>query len=315
MNAPLDWQAVVDVLTLQQYQTRVVVIGASLLGAACGLVGSFMLLRRRALLADTLSHATLPGVAGAFLIATSFGGAGKQLPILLAGAAIASVIAGACVTLLSQLTRLKQDAVLAIVLSVFFGFGTVLSSIVQQSSSGSAAGLESFIFGKTATLTRTDAYLIGGAGLLALCVCIALFKELRLLCFDQDFARGQGWPVGVLDAVLMALVVLVTVIGLQAVGLILIIALLVIPAAAARFWTHNLRTMITLSTLIGAISAWVGTSISGLYSELPSGATIVLCSAIFFGISALFGTAGGVVSRALERSQTRQRVLAAEVAS
>lgn len=310
MNGSFDAQAIFDVLTLQAYQTRVVVIGASLLGAAAGLVGSFMLLRRRALLADTLSHATLPGVAGAFLLATAMGFAGKHLVVLLIGAAIASAIAAACVTVLSRTTRLKQDAILAIVLSVFFGFGTVLSSIVQQTATGSAAGLESFIFGKAATMTRGDAILIGSAGLVVLLICVALFKELRLLCFDPDFARGQGWPVTLLDGVLMTLVVLVTVIGLQAVGLILIIALLVIPPSAARFWTHNLRTMILLSTIFGAASAWVGTSISGLATDLPSGATIVLVSVVLFIVSSLFGSAGGVVSRWIERSRTRTRILA-----
>jgi manganese/zinc/iron transport system permease protein len=303
---PLD--PILDVLLLKQYQTRVVVIGASLLGAAAGLVGSFMLLRRRALLADTLSHATLPGVAGGFILATLVGGVGKSLIVLLAGAAVASVIAGACVTVLGRTTRLKEDAILAIVLSVFFGFGEVLRSIVQQMSTGSAAGLEGFIFGKTATMTRGDAIIIGSACVGVLLICVALFKELRLLCFDADFARSQGWPVTLLDGVLMALVITVTVIGLQAVGLILIIALLVIPPAAARFWTDQLRHMIVLSAVFGAASAWVGASISGVYGDLPSGATIVLSSTVIFTISMFFGTSSGIVWVSIERIRTGRSV-------
>lgn len=304
------FQTIVDVLTLQQYQTRVVVIGASLLGAASGLVGSFLLLRRRALLADTLSHATLPGVAGAFILTTVMGATNKSLLTLLAGAAIASVLAGVCVTALAKYTRLKQDAILAIVLSVFFGFGEVLRSIVQKLEGGSAAGLEGFIFGKTATMTRDDATLIGVTSLLILLVCIALFKEFRLLCFDIDFARGQGWPVALLDLALMALVILVTVVGLQAVGLILIIALLVIPPAAARFWTHQLRLMIFLATLFGAASAWIGASLSGVYSTLPSGATIVLVSAAIFLISLLFGNANGLIVRWRRQARARSNIRA-----
>lgn len=301
-------QSIFDILTLQQYQTRVVVIGASLLGAASGLVGSFLLLRRRALLADTLSHATLPGVAGAFILATHFGSTSKSLFTLLLGAAVASVIAGAAVTALARYTRLKQDAILAIVLSVFFGFGEVLRSIVQKLPGSSAAGLEGFIFGKTATMTRDDATMIAICSVLIAIVCLALFKELRLLCFDADFARGQGWPVGLLDLALMTLVILVTVVGLQAVGLILIIALLVIPPAAARFWTNQLRTMIALSTLFGAASAWIGASLSGVFASLPSGATIVLVSAGIFAISLVFGTANGIAVRALRQSHARRVV-------
>lgn len=301
-------ESILDVLTLQQFQTRVVVIGASLLGAASGLVGAFLLLRRRALLADTLSHATLPGVAGAFIITTQLGSTSKSLLALLAGAAIASVIAGAAVTLLAKFTRLKQDAILAIVLSVFFGFGEVLRSVVQKLPGGSAAGLEGFIFGKTATMTRDDATLIAVSSLLILTVCLALFKEFRLLCFDADFARGQGWPVGLLDLTLMTLVILVTVVGLQAVGLILIIALLVIPPTAARFWTNQLRVMIVLSTLFGALSAWLGASLSGVFSSLPSGATIVLVSSVLFGISLIAGRANGLAARWMRQARARASV-------
>lgn len=304
------FESILDVLTLQQYQTRVVVIGASLLGAAAGLVGSFLLLRRRALLADTLSHATLPGVAGAFIITTHLGATTKSLFALLVGAAVASMIAGAAVTLLARFTRLKQDAILAIVLSVFFGFGEVLRSIVQKLPGGSAAGLEGFIFGKTATMTRDDATLIAVSSMLIVLVCLALFKELRLLCFDADFARGQGWPVAALDLMLMTLVILVTVVGLQAVGLILIIALLVIPPTAARFWTDQLRTMILLSTFFGALSAWLGASLSGVFSSLPSGATIVLVSSAIFGISLVAGSAHGLVARWLRQVNARASVRA-----
>jgi manganese/zinc/iron transport system permease protein len=302
------FQTILDVVFLQQYQTRVVVIGASMLGAASGLVGSFLLLRRRALLADTLSHATLPGVAGAFIITTQLGSTTKSLFVLLIGAAIASVIAGGAVTALAKFTRLKQDAILAIVLSVSFGFGEVLRSIVQKLPGGSAAGLEGFIFGKTATMTRGDAELIAISSALILLVCLALFKEFRLLCFDSDFARGQGWPVAMLDLLLMTLVILVTVDGLQAVGLILIIALLVIPPAAARFWTNQLRTMVALSTLFGALSAWLGASLSGVFSSLPSGATIVLVSAGIFAISLVAGSANGIAARWLRQTSARNVV-------
>jgi len=298
----------VNVLLLRDYNTRVVVIAAALLGAAAGCVGTFLLLRKRALLADALSHATLPGVAGAFLVGSALGVTGKSLPLLLAGAAVAAIVGAACVTLLRDHTRLKEDAVLGIVLSVFFGVGVVLLNVAQQTATGSKAGLDSFIFGKAATMTASDRTLIAAASVVAVAVCLGLFKELRLLCFDADFARGQGWPTRGLDAALMALVIGVTVIGLQAVGLVLMIALLVIPPAAARFWTDRLGTMLGLSTAFGAVSCYVGATLSSVAAKLPSGPTIVLTAAAIFVASLLLGARRGLLVRWLTRRRTRDEL-------
>ncbi|QDV74223.1 iron chelate uptake ABC transporter family permease subunit [Botrimarina mediterranea] len=289
-----------DVLLLRDYNTRVVVLGATLLGVGAGVVGSFTLLRKRALIGDALSHATLPGIATAFLVGSSLWGDGKSLPILLLGGAISGVLGVGAILMVRRFTRLSEDAALGIVLSVFFGAGVALLGVTQQVG-GNAAGLESFIYGKTASMLSSDAWLIAGASAACVLVSLLLFKELALLCFDAGFAASRGYPVGWLDAALMAMVVVITIVGLQAVGLILMIALLVIPPAAARFWTEDLRTMTRIAALLGGLSSFVGAILSASYPKLPSGATIVLVAAAAFVLSALFGMKRGVVLRWLRR--------------
>ncbi|MDA1044823.1 MAG: metal ABC transporter permease, partial [Verrucomicrobia bacterium] len=257
------------VLQFQDHNTRVVVLGAVLLGIAAGMIGTFMLLRKRALMGDAVSHATLPGIGIAFLIMASNGGDGRWLPGLLIGATLAGLIGMGAVLLVRSQTRLKEDAALGIVLSVFFGLGVAILGIIQQLNVGSAAGLESFIYGKTASMLARDSWLIAGMAMAVLLFCICFFKEFAMICFDQQYANSQGWNVAVLDVLMMALVVLVTVIGLQAVGLILMIALLVTPPAAARFWTDHLKRMMIISALVGAASGYFGSIISALVPRLP----------------------------------------------
>lgn len=307
------WQRV---FFLQDYNTRVVVIGTTLLGCAAGMVGSFTLLRKRALMGDALSHATLPGIALAFMLATAWGYEGKSLPILLLGAVITGLIGVASILAISHWTRLKEDTALAAVLSVFFGAGVAMLGIIQQMKQGHAAGLESFIYGKTASMGVADIRLIAVASLICITSLIMFFKEFKLLCFDDSFSGSLGLPVIILDIGLMSLVVLITIVGLQAVGLILVIALLVIPAAAARFWTESLQLMFLISGILGGLSGFAGAVVSAYFTKLPSGATIVLICAGSFLLSLFLGTRRGVMQRVmrrfhLNRSIDRQHLLRA----
>ena len=297
-----------NVLFLRDYNTRLVVICTMLLGCACGLMGGFLLLRKRSLMGDTLSHATLPGVGLSFMLAVALGGDGKSLPILLAGAAITGVIGCAAVLFIREQTRIKDDAAMGIVLSVFFGAGVAILGVIQTMPEGSAAGLESFIYGKTASMVMSDFQILVLVTICVITCSFLLFKEFRLLCFDETFAAALGWPVKFLDILLLALITAVTVAGLQAVGLILIIAFLITPAAAARFWTNQLDRMLVLSALIGAASGWLGASLSAFIPRLPAGAVIVLVAALFFVVSMLIGTERGVMIRFLRQSQLKKRM-------
>lgn len=311
-NSSLQWpsgEELIRVLTFQDYNTRVVIIGTTLLGLAAGLIGTFLLLRKRALLSDAVSHATLPGIALAYILMTVMLGDGKILLGLIAGAAIFSFLGTASVLFIQNHTRLKDDAALGIVLSVYFGLGIALMGMATRMESGSAAGLSSFIYGKTASMLFFDALLIALIALVSTIFCISFFKEFALICFDAEYGATQGWPVNRLDFLMMAIVVVVTVIGLQAVGLILVVALLIIPAAAARFWTFSLRHMLWLSGVFGALSGMLGSGISALMANLPAGAVIVITASAIFVFSMIFGSARGLLRLIFERLKLRRRIM------
>jgi manganese/zinc/iron transport system permease protein len=212
------------------------------------------------------------------------------------------------VLFIREQTRIKDDAAMGIVLSVFFGAGVAILGVIQTMPEGSAAGLESFIYGKTASMVMSDFQVLVLVTVCVITCSLLLFKEFRLLCFDETFAAALGWPVKFLDILLLALITAVTVAGLQAVGLILIIAFLITPAAAARFWTNQLDRMLLLSALIGAASAWLGASLSAFFPRLPAGAVIVLVAALCFIVSMLIGMERGLLLRFLRQSQLKKRI-------
>jgi len=304
----MTWDLLRETLLLEQYNTRLPVLGVAFLGATAGLVGSFLLLRKQSLLGDALSHATLPGIGIAFAIMSTMGFNGKSLPVLLFGATITGLLGVLLVIGIRKTTRLKDDAAMGIVLSVFFGLGVAILKMVERIPGQSAAGLDGFIYGKTASMVWFDFILITVILIVTTSITIAILKELTLLCFDADFASAQGWPTLRLDIILMALVTSVTVVGLQAVGLILVIAFLITPPTAARFWTNRLGWMLVLSATIGAISGWLGVSISALHSNLPPGAIIVIAAAIIFLFSMIFGSARGLLPRYLRHLQLQRKV-------
>jgi manganese/zinc/iron transport system permease protein len=308
-STSLDESAFLDVLVLANWNTRVVVLGVMTLGIAGGVVGTFMLLRRRALLGDALSHATLPGIVLAFLVASALGVGGKSHGILLLGALLSGILGIVAVHWLTRSGRLSEDSALGVVLSTFFGAGAALLGLAQQETSASAAGLETFIYGKTASMLVRDAVLFGAISITAIGCCVVFFKELRLICFDPEFARGRGMRTGVYDFLLMSLVMAVVVIGLQAVGLVLVIAILVIPAAAARFWTNATGHMLLAAGFIGGLGGWLGTMLSALAPGLPAGAMVVLALGGIFLVSLLAGRRRGLLRRAI---RLRRRALSME---
>ena len=301
-------RGLLDVLLLQDYNTTVVVLGTTALGLAAGFAGTLLLLRKRALLGDVVSHAMLPGVVTAFMVMRGLGGSGKNLFGLLIGATISGLIAAWLVPTLRRASGLKDDAVMGIVLGGSFGLGIALMGIALNTPGGNQAGLESFIFGKTASMIRADALLIGWGAAVVLAATLLLCKEFRLLCFDEDFAASIGRKVGLLDGALMLISVAVILIGLQAVGLILVIALLIIPASAARFWSDGFVPSLMVAGAVGAASGWMGSTISALEAKLPAGAVIVLVTGGFFIFSMLAGTRRGLILRWTRAAGLRRRV-------
>lgn len=310
INAVTDrwpgWEEVLAVLTFQGgYNTNLVIGSTVLLGIAAGIVGVFALLRKRSLVCDALSHATLPGIALAFLVATALGHDGRRLPILLTGAAVTGVCGVLAIQWLLRATRLREDAAIGLVLSVFFGAGAVLLSLIQNMGTGNAGGLNHFIYGQTAAMNAHDAWFMGAIAGIAVVAAAVLLKEFALISFNDAFARVDGWPVGLIDLLMLGLVVVVTVAGLQAVGVILVVAMLIIPAVAARFWTERLWVLVLIAALLGGASGYLGSVTSALLPRKPAGAVIVLVSGALFVLSMLLAPRRGVLAAAARRVQVR----------
>ncbi len=305
--AAVPWHDIWNILVLRGgHNATIVMIGSGLLGLAAGLVGAFALLRKRSLSADALSHATLPGLAGAFLIA-QWAGIAPNGAILLFGAALAGLIAMWCVELMTHHTRLTEDAAIGMSLSVFFGAGIVLLTVIQRHG-GAQGGLKGFIYGQAASMMSDEAMLTGGIALGIILVSFLLHKELALVAFDEAFARVGGWRVFFIDAMLLLLVTLVTVAGLRIVGAILIVAMLIIPPAAARLWTDRVSFLLVLSGLIGGLSAYVGVAISATVPHAPTGAVIVLSAGAVFFVSLLAAPRRGLLAITLHHISLHLKV-------
>ncbi len=271
------------------YNTLVVLAGCGLLGLAAGTVGCFALLRGRALVADAVGHAALPGVALGALAAAALGVEARALPPLLLGAALTGLLGVLAVQALGRTRRVREDAAIAVVLSAFYAAGVALLSVVQAVPAAAQAGLSRFILGQAAAMRAADALLAGLIAAGCVLACLALFRPLAAACFDAEFARVRGLRVGLVDLALLGLIVTVCVAGLQAVGLVLVVALLVLPPAAARLWAARLPGMLGLSALGGALGGVAGAAASAAWPALPTGAAVVLAGAALLGLSALLG--------------------------
>jgi manganese/zinc/iron transport system permease protein len=285
------------------YTARNVLVGATVLGAVGGVLGCFALLRRQSLLGDALAHAALPGVCVAFLLT----GSKSPLPIL-AGALVSGLLGSLLVIALGRHTKLKEDAAIGIVLSVFFGFGIVLLTRIQKLPGGNQSGLDKFLFGQAATLLPADIVVMSALGLATLATVLLLYKELKLLAFDRAFGESTGLPMRGLEIVLTLLLVLVVVIGLQTVGVVLMIATLVTPAAAARQWTDRLGAMLAIAAAIGAGSAATGALASASIARLPTGPAIVLVASAVLVVSLVAAPHRGLLQALLRERGVRRRI-------
>ncbi|MHA6263034.1 metal ABC transporter permease [Arenibacterium sp. CAU 1754] len=298
-----------DALLLQLgYNATLVAVGASLLGISAGATGTFLFLRKRALVSDAISHATLPGVGLAFIVMVALGGDGRSLIGLLAGSALSAWAGLLCLNWLTRRTRLAEDAAIGAVLSVFFGFGIVLLTVIQTMGSGRQAGLEGFLLGSTAGMLWSDAMVIAVGGALTLALIVLLRRPMTLVAFDREYAAAQGMPVDRIDLAMMGLVMAVTVVGLKIVGLILIVALLIIPPVAARFWSEQSDRVVLLAGAMGGVSGYVGAAISASAPNLPTGPIIVLVSFALFVVSLLLAPNRGVLAAVLRHNRFQRRV-------
>ncbi|MBU0755430.1 MAG: metal ABC transporter permease [Planctomycetes bacterium] len=290
------------------YTLRTVALGAMVLGVVSGMLGSFAVLKRQSLLGDVISHAALPGIALAFLFTQS-----KAPLVLMTGAIAAGWVATLIVRSLVRSSRTKEDSAQGIVLAVFFGMGLVILTFIQRSGSSSQAGLDKFLFGQAATLMEKDVILMALLGTSSIVVLLIFWKEFKLLTFDQDYAASLGLSVFFLETLFTTLLVVAIVIGLQTVGVVLMSAMVVAPAAAARQWTDCLGRMVGLAAFFGALSGVSGAVISSMLPHLPTGPTIVLCISALVGLSMMAAPNRGILWQWLRRHRNRRELLSEAV--
>lgn len=287
------------------YTLRIVALGGALLGVTSGVLGSFAVLRRQSLMGDALSHAALPGVALAFLIA------GRDLSVLLIGAGIAGWLGAHFITLITGTTRIKEDTAMGIVLAAWFAFGIALLAYIQARPDASQAGLDKFILGQAAAIVRRDVELVAVVGALSFGIIALFWKEFKLITFNPDFAAANGFPIRWLDAVLSTLIVVAIVLGLQLAGVILMVGMLIAPAVAARQWTHKLGHMVVLSAVFGAFAGATGAIISAIDVNLPTGPLIIIVAFCVVFVSICFAPERGLLWSWL-RQRTDHRRFAAQ---
>lgn len=290
-------------MILNDANTRWVLLGTMLLGIASGVLGSIALLRKQSLIGDAVAHAALPGICIAFLLIGE-----KSLIALLIGATVTGLLAAYCIQIITSTSILKEDAAICLVLSVFFGFGIVLLTKVSQSSTGNKSGLDDFIFGQAASLVGSDVKLMAGSALVLILITTLLFKELKVLTFDPAFAKGLGLPTKFLNFLFLSLLVAAVVIGIQAVGVILMAAMLITPSIAARYWTNSLGKMIIISGIFGALSGMIGTILSTFGRGLATGPFIVVTATFLFFLSMLFAPERGLITKWAKRLQFNKRM-------
>ncbi|WP_217587648.1 metal ABC transporter permease [Lentibacillus saliphilus] len=282
-----------------------VLFSALTLGVAAGMVGCLAYWKRQSLMSDALSHAALPGVIVAFMIIGT-----KHLPLMILGAAVSALIGAWLIQWIQSNSRVKEDTAMGIILSVFFGFGIMMLTVVSRSAGGNQSGLDSFIFGQAASMVRTDVYTMLAVAIIIIFTIVIGFKEWKLFLFDVNFAKGLGMSSRLMSTIYLLMLVLVIVIGIQAVGVILMAALLIIPAVSAYYWTHSFKAMLVLSALFGGVSGVAGTVISTMGNGWPTGPFIVLSASVLFLASFLVGARKGMLVKAIQfKIQQRQHAL------
>lgn len=279
-------------ISFQNPTLQIIAIGIFFLSISSAMVGCFSFLRKQSLIGDAVAHGVLPGICLSYLLFEN-----KNIYVLLWGASITAWLSITTIQFISNRSKIDKDTSMGIILSVFFGFGIVLLTIIQGKSAYAQAGLDKFIFGKAASMIDTDVITIVIISVLIIITIILLYKNFLIVSFDENFAKTIGLKVELFKFILTMMTVLVIVIGIQSVGIVLISALLITPPVTARFWTNNLKFMILLACLFSIISGFGGTYISYTYENMPTGPWIVVFMSVFAFISFALAPEKGFISK------------------
>ncbi|WP_066836525.1 metal ABC transporter permease [Rufibacter ruber] len=293
-----------EFLSMSDANVRYVTLGSVLLAASSAVVGCFTVLRKRALVGDAVAHAVLPGVCLAFLLS------GEKNPLLLLlGSFVTGWLSLIAIDTITSKSRIKEDTAIGLVLSVFFGVGILFLTAIQHSGNENQSGLDKFLFGSAAALVGQDLITFGAVATLLLLSVLLLYKEFKLVSFDMAYARTIGLPVRALELVLTTLTVLAVVVGIQSVGVVLMSAMLITPAAAARFWTDRLGVMVTIAALMSAVCGAAGAFVSFTAPAMPTGPWIVMILSLLAILSFLLAPRRGLVARLLLQRRVRRQMM------
>ena len=304
----MPFKELIEFFTFSEPNVRLVFWGSLVLCSVSAMVGCFTYLRKRSLMGDVIAHSVLPGICLAFLLARQ-----KEPTYLLIGATITGWLAVWLVDFITKHSKIKSDTAIALILSVFFGAGVLLLTHIQHTGLSSQSGLDSFIFGKAASMQQNEVNLFT---IIAIIVSAAIFffkRGFYVLSFDEDFARAIGFPVPLLKVILSAITVLVVATGVQAVGVVLMASLLITPAATARFWTNRLSVLIFIALFVGAISGVIGSAISFTYSGMPTGPWIVVVMSLLAFLSALISPQRGMLYRWFRKRRHNRKIITENV--
>lgn len=286
--------------TFSDPSLRLALLGCILLGLNCGLLGGFVVVRRMSLVGDTLSHAVLPGVALGFLWNHT-----KDPLAILIGATLVGCLSMLTVSAITRTTRLKEDAAMGLVLSSFYAIGICLIGMIQRLPSGNKSGIDKFLFGQAAAMNGHDITLMAVTSGLTLLFVTVGYRGLLTLSFHRAFGESLGLPMGFLHHAMMLLISFAVVTAMQAVGVVLVSAMLIIPPATACLLTDRLHRVLILSAIIGIATAVFGAFFSFLGSNLPTGPFMVLAGSLVFTMTFLFSPKQGWLTR-LWRQQTQK---------
>ncbi|MGJ3508159.1 metal ABC transporter permease [Enemella sp. A6] len=285
---------------------RMVFFGTMTIGLVAGALGSFAYLRRQSLISDVISHAALPGTLIAFLAAAFVGADGRNMIGLLLGAVLMGTAAVGFANGVAAVSKIPIDTAMAISLTIFFGAGMLLLRVVTDGAFAGKGGIQDYLFGNASVITVADLITSLVVGVLALGLMIVFWKEFALRTFDPAHSTVLGFGPRTIDALMFTTIVIATVIGLKAVGLVLMVAFVVTPPATARQWTHTLAGMVTLSAVFGAVGSGIGAYASIALGRVPTGPLIVLTLFVMFVISLLVSPRRSIITRL----RARHRALA-----
>ncbi|MGF3075615.1 metal ABC transporter permease [Facklamia sp. P12955] len=277
-----------DILT--SYSFILIALSTFLLASASGAVGAVSVFKSQSLIGDAIGHATYPGIVLAFMLTLS-----KDTMTMMIGAVISGGVAYGLIQIIDQHSKLNLDAILAIILSSFFGFGMVLKSNISGNprfKGASQSGLKNYLFGQASYIMENDLKIILIVALISIFILILFKKEIKLFVFDEVYAKTVGIKPVILYSIILVMTMSLIAVGLKLVGTILIASILIVPSIAAMQWTHRFERVLILSGIFGGISAVIGTYISTKYNGMSTGPTIILTLSIVALLSMLFGKKG-----------------------